>query len=60
MATTERLDVEFEDRLRRFFAPRPSTLPLDDGDILSGFPDSDVLVAKFHEIWGRIEEHLDV
>lgn len=60
MATTERLDVEFNDRLRKFLAPPAPTTAQNEEDLFASFPDSETLVATFHKIWGRIEEHLDV
>ncbi len=57
---TERVDLEFRERLRRSFAPSPPTVSYDAYDLVESFPVSEELVGRFHEIWGRIEEHLDV
>ncbi|MCJ2532283.1 MAG: hypothetical protein LN413_08320, partial [Candidatus Thermoplasmatota archaeon] len=57
---TERVDLEFQERLRRSFAPPALRGALDAYDLVDGFPASEDLIGRFHEIWGRIEEHLDV
>jgi hypothetical protein len=57
---TERVDLEFQERLRRSFAPPGLPGAYDAFDLVEGFPASEDLIGRFHEIWGRIEEHLDV
>ncbi|MFQ5918612.1 MAG: hypothetical protein ACE5I4_01035 [Thermoplasmata archaeon] len=57
---TERVDLEFEERLRRSFAPALPYAPYDAYDLIDTFPASEELIGRFHEIWGRIEDHLDV
>ncbi|MDX1534615.1 MAG: hypothetical protein R3291_03235, partial [Thermoplasmata archaeon] len=57
---TERVDLEFQERLRRSFAPVVPERSYDAYDLVETFPSSEELVTRFHEIWGRVEEHLDV
>lgn len=60
MATTERLGVEVEERLRGPPLPTASEIVYGEDSILENFPAPKDIVATFHEIWARIEEHLEV
>lgn len=60
MATTEHFGLDVEERLRRPPVPSASEIIYQEEMILEGFPGREEMVAKFHEIWGRIEEHLAV